>query len=235
MDSVIEGSYVCDLSGCGVLRIAGAGAARFVSTMFSGALKPLESLGGFSQGVVLTGQGEVIDLVNVMRTGDDEYLMMTSADNRQETFEWLSAHSELTDDDGAVFGDVSLEDDSEKMAVLLMFGSTVSRNLEQLEQAAGGTLPALVHSFDAACYGVPAAPAYLLFAPRAFAAQMGEFLLQDPELNVEYPEELERRLDEAGQYCAALHDAAYANPLECGLGAYLRPEGDFVGASALAR
>ena len=121
------------------------------------------------------------------------------------------------------------------MAVLLMYGSTISRNFEQLTEAAGGALPALVHEFDAACYGVPAAPAYLLFVPRAFAAQMGEFLLQDPELNVEYPEELERRLDEAGQHCAALHDAAYANPLECGLGAYLRPEGGFVGAAALAR
>lgn len=235
MDTVIEGSYVCDLSGCGVFRISGSGAARFVSTMFSGALEPLASLGGFSQGLLLTGQAEAIDLVDVMRTGDDEYLMMTSPDNGQEAFEWLSAHSELIDDDGPVFGDVSLEDDSEKMAVLLMYGSTISHNFEQLTEAAGGALPALVHEFDAACYGVPAAPAYLLFVPRAFAAQMGEFLLQDPELNVEYPEELERRLDEAGQHCAALHDAAYANPLECGLGAYLRPEGGFVGAAALAR
>lgn len=235
MGNSIEGSYVCDLSGCGVLRIAGASAARFVSTMFSGALEPLGSLGGFSQGLLLTGQGEAIDLVDVMRTGDDEYLMMTSADNRQEAFEWLSAHAELADDDGPVFGAVSLEDDSEKMAVLLMYGSTVSSNLEQLEKAAGGALPALVHAFDSACYGVPEAPAYLLFAPRAFAAQMGEFLLQDLELNVEYPEELERRLEEAGQYCTALHEAAYANPLECGLEEYLRPEGGFVGANALGK
>ena len=73
--------YACDISESGLLRIAGADALGFITTMCSCPSSPLGQLFKVSQGLLLTSQGEVIDVAQVVCTGSDEYLVLLSPEN----------------------------------------------------------------------------------------------------------------------------------------------------------
>lgn len=226
-------AHACDLSDYGTLRVAGAGATLFVRTMFSGPLEPLQTLFGLSQGLLLNAQGEVIDVVGALRTGDDEYLLLTSPGNTEEGLEWLQAHVELADDNGPVFEGTVVEDQSEHLAVLALYGSAAPAVYHALEEACAGQLVFMGAELAAGAYGVPGDPAFLLFAPVNLAAQVGDFLQGCLTLEVVDFGEFRSQALEAGR-CNLLLDAAeYHTPAQLGLEHLLRSERDFVGARAL--
>ena len=54
--------YAVDLSMAGMIRIYGADAPRFVRTMYSGSMEQFDTLYGISQGMILSSEGEVMDM-----------------------------------------------------------------------------------------------------------------------------------------------------------------------------
>ena len=127
--------YAVDLSMAGTIRIVGADAPRFVRTMYSGSMESFDQLFGISQGMILSSQGEVIDMVGVVRTGNDECLVVTSTDNVGEVLMWLEAHAELEDDKGRIFPDLTIEDQSMKLAMMLLYGPGSAELFDELQAA----------------------------------------------------------------------------------------------------
>ena len=225
--------YACDISDMGVLRLYGSDCEAFLKTMFSGAMGCLEELFGVSQGLILNGQGQVIDLVSALRTGDSEFLLLCTASNSDEVFEWLSAHAELADDNGPVFGDTHLENDSEKMAIMALYGSGLEGVLQALERACGQQQLYLKCDFAKKAYGIPFAPGCFLFVPMQLAESIGDVLQGILTLEVLNYDEYRRQLLDNGCLCEALEEGEYSTPQELGLMDYLRDGADFVGARAV--
>lgn len=228
-------AYLCDITRQGALRIAGADAQRFMSVMYAGSMEACAHLGEMSQGAFLTSEAEVIDIVSVLRTGDDEFLVTGSADNRAELLEWLNAHAELSDDAGRVFPALSVEDQSAHLGILLMAGQGARRAHEDLLQACAGQLFFLEHEFDDAAYGIFRVPSWVLFVPVNLAPEIGDFLQQYPEFYVLDEEELVELQQEQDAYISGIHEASYANANDEVFAPFIRDGDDFVGARALHR
>lgn len=228
-------AFLSDITGQGALRIAGADASRFLSTMFAGDMGACSQLGELVQGAFLNGEAEVIDIATVLRTGDDEFLVTGSSDNRPELFEWLAAHAALSDGAGKVFPDLAVEDESEHLGILLMAGDGARRAYEDLLGACAGRVPLIQYEFTRPAYGIFCVPSWLVIAPVNSAAQIGDFLYGYSEFYVLGEEELMEMLEEAGAYFPCIHEAAYADAHDAMFDSFIREGADFVGARALGR
>ena len=226
--------YAVDLSMAGTIRIVGADAPRFVRTMYSGSMESFDQLFGISQGMILSSQGEVIDMVGVVRTGNDECLIVTSTDNVGEVLMWLEAHAELEDDKGRIFPELTIEDQSMKLAMMLLYGPGSAGLFDELQAACEASRIFMIGcSFDEACYAVPEGPARFFIVAPNMAPEVGRFLNERLNVEVLKLDEYTQQLMEAGQVAPALQDPGYHSPAELGLEGYLRDVHDFVGARAL--
>lgn len=228
-------AFLSDITDQGALRIAGADASRFLSTMFAGDMSACSQLGELVQGAFLNGEAEIIDIASVLRTGGDEFLVTGSSDNRPELFEWLAAHAELSDDVGKVFPDLVVEDESEHLGILLMAGDGARRAHDDLLEACAGRVPLIQYEFTRPAYGIFCVPSWLVIAPVNSAAQIGDFLHEYSEFYVLGEEELTEVLEGAGAYFSCIHEAAYADAHDAMFGSFIRGGADFVGARALGR
>lgn len=225
--------YAVDISMSGAIRVVGNDAPRFVRTMYSGSMEHFDELFGVSQGMFLNAQGEVIDMCGVVRTGDDECLIMCSPDNLGELMMWLQAHAELEDDNGKIFPDVTVEDQSMKLAMMLIYGTPSNVLFDSLKQACADKVFMIACDFEHATYAIPRGPGHLLVVAPNVAPQIGDFL--NEALNVEVLQlgEYRDQLMSSGQIAEGLDGAEYSKPQDLGLTSYLRDVHDFVGARAL--
>lgn len=227
-------AFVCDISSYGTLRIAGEDALQFVRTMCTGPIDEELALLAPTQGLLLTSEGEIIDVVTVLRTGDAEFLMLTFPQNTDEVFEWLQAHAEIADDNGPVFANLTVEDHSELMAVLLLFGQGVEKAYKELIAACEGQVAVVACDVaDGRFYGVPEKPAHILFAPINAASAIGDFLLDYMNIEVITEEELIEKCIEKGTYLPQLYEAEYVKADDVSLWDFIRDGNDFVGARSL--
>lgn len=225
--------YAVDLSMAGMIRIYGADAPRFVRTMYSGSMEQFDTLYGISQGMILSSEGEVMDMVGVIRTGNDECLLITSTDNIGEILMWLNAHAELEDDNGRIFPDVTIEDQSLKLAMMLIYGATSDALFAELQQACEGKIYMIASRFPETTYAVPQGPGHLFVVAPNMAHHIGEFLNSCTEVEVLKLDEYSEQLAATGMVCEGLQSAEYHKPAELGLEGFMRDVHDFVGARAL--
>ncbi len=229
-----ETCRVVDVSAAGFLQVAGADALSFLQVVCASPLGALSAVGGLAPSLVLNSEAEVIDIVYVLRIGEAEFLMLCTPGNREELFEWLVAHSQIADNEGLVFADLSVQDASEAMAALMLFGAGAESVWADLTAACGSTgFPYLACEFTEPMYGVAALPCYLFITSANLAAQVGDFL--NPYLSLERlgTEEFCELLVEQGAYVKALADGAYFTPADAGLEGMLRQDANFIGARAL--
>ncbi|MCD8200329.1 MAG: hypothetical protein LUD25_05210 [Coriobacteriaceae bacterium] len=226
-------AFVVDVSVAGTLRISGADAEAFLQVACASDLSATEKLGGLAKTLVLNSEGEIIDLVFLMRTGDAEYLMLTNPTNTEEVCEWLTAHAAIEDDDGRVFADVTVEDQSDAMAALMLFGTASPQIHADLTRACGTDLPYLDHEFTEEGYGVAELPCYLFMTATAFASQVGDFLNAYLELERLDTDAFKDLLFAMDAYDPRLADGAYFKPEDPRLERMLRSSDDFIGARAL--
>lgn len=231
-----NGFFACDLSACGVLRIAGTnGDARtFLHTMFTGDMTRLSGPWASVQGLFLNSEGQVIDACLVFQTGPDEFLVLTTPDNIDELVEWLSAHVEIADDAGRIFPSAVVEDHSADMAALVLYGAQSKQVGAELQRAANKKLVMLPFSIDYPVVGIPGTPSVLILTTMGNAAAIGAFLTEEnPGLEVLDSEAYHKRVLKGHEELSALAGAAYKTPEELGLSQLLREEGHYVGARAL--
>jgi glycine cleavage system aminomethyltransferase T len=232
-----------DISALGKLRVSGEAAPRFITTMFTADTSPLDEIGGVTASLLLNGEGGVIDLVSLIRTGDVEYMVVTDGPCRQEAYDWLSAHSELTDDAGAVFPGLAVTDESPQLACIALFGEGARAVLTEL---AGAELTAFPHTgaltmaqldtVAALILSSPALPgeSYEVFCPPAAAEGLIYAFMSFPEIAPATFDEYAGQRVQAGTWFTAADSAEYVFPDEAGLGHLLRPSADFVGAQAVS-
>lgn len=226
--------YAIDLSMAGTIRVVGADAPRFVRTMYSGSMEAFDQLFGLSQGMILNSEGEVIDMVGVVRTGNDECLVITSTDNVGEVLMWLQAHAELEDDKGRIFPQVAVEDQSMKLAMMMLYGPGSTALFEELKAACEESRIFVIPcDLAPGAYAVPSGPGHFFVVAPNMAPQVGRFLNEHLNVEVLKLDEYTQQLMEAGRIAPALGDPGYHSPAELGLEPYLRDVRDFVGARAL--
>lgn len=225
--------YAVDVSMAGAVRVVGADAPRFVRTMYSGSMEHFDELFGCSQGMLLNSEGQVIDMVGVVRTGDDECILLTSTENVSEVVMWLQAHAELEDDNGKIFPQVTVEDHSMKLAMMLIYGANSPELMANLREACRDRVFMIECSYPHSTYAVPRGPGYLIILAPNVAPQIGEFLNRQMNVEVLNLAEYCDQLRGSGQISEAVENAAYVTPEKAGLSSYLREVHDFVGARAL--
>ena len=232
----------CDVSGIGKLRISGDAAQDFIRIMFTAAADAFDDLGAARACLLLTGESEVIDLVLVIRTGDAEYMVTTSAETVEEVSAWLVAHACIRDDDGEVFAGLRISNETDKLACVVLFGEGSWAVLDELAAGGLGSFPrtgrltmAQLDTVPALILESPVLPGecYELMFPPANLPGIVNALLSFPQAEPITAEEYQALRSEQGRRFEQSDNAAYCYPDEAGLMSLVRPELDFVGGSAL--
>ncbi|MDR3037068.1 MAG: hypothetical protein LBU31_01465 [Coriobacteriales bacterium] len=234
----------CDMSTLGKLRISGAAAHDFVRIMFTADVAPLERLGGAAASFLLTGEGEVIDVVLIIRTGDEEYMVTTSAETAGEAFEWLNAHSAITDDAGPLFDGLTVTNETAALATVVLFGVGSRAVLDELSAQSFETAPhtgrltmVQLDTVSVLAFESPVLPGigevFELFCPPTSVEGLMHALLSFPEIDPMAPADYRALRAAHGTWFAPATDAAYVRPSDTGFAHLLRPQNDYVGAKAL--
>jgi glycine cleavage system aminomethyltransferase T len=235
----------CDISTLGKLRVSGAAAHDFIRIMFTADTEALAEPGTTAASLLLTGESEIIDVVLIIRTGDDEYMVTTSPSTAGEVFAWLKAHAGISDDEGALFEGLAITDETKKLAGVVLFGEGSAAALDELAGKPLGAFPQVGHLTMAQLDTVPTlifaspvlpveAEVYELFCPPASVQGLICALLSFPEIDPMNAEEYQELREQNGTWFAQADDAAYAFPDEAGLMRLTRAAMDFVGGQALA-
>ncbi|HBT95055.1 MAG TPA: hypothetical protein DEB24_02630 [Coriobacteriia bacterium] len=236
----------CDMSAVGKLRLSGASSHDFIRTMCTADMEPLKELGGVVASLILTAEAEVIDVVLVIRTGDNEYMITTSEENSDEVFSWLAAHAEIKDEQGLIFEGLEVADESQTLADIVLFGPGSKAVLDELSAGTLEDAPATgklsmvqLDTVPVMLLQTPVLPgcngeAYELFCSQTGANGIVYALMSFPEIDPMEMDEYAELRKAAGTWFAAAEDAAYTYPDEAGLMRLVRSERDFVGAKALA-
>jgi|GEM_PF-3038028 len=242
LDDELDHPLLADASYQGLLRVSGKDAYLFLHTMCTADLSTLDSIGSFTPSLVLTGEGEVIDLIDIFVTGDDEYLIIANAPHAEELFAWLDAHSMLEDKEGKVFPDLELSDESGLLAQFVLLGPGAVVPLEDMAETPFERAP---HDNAISLLKLDEVPAmvahveientdvYRIFVPSDRAALVWRSLLSFPEIQVIGLRNYQRILERASLLLPDMESPAYQTPSEAGMVRLLRNERDFVGAHAL--
>ncbi len=238
---------VADMSFQGLLRVHGASSSFFLKTMLSADIDSLDHVGAGCHGLMLTAQGEIIDLIFVLRTGDLEYMLVTDAPVAEEAAEWLDSNSRVSDSNGRVFADVEVEDQGGSLSTLCMMGPGCSEMLDELAGAdpvspasfTGMLQKGLV--FSDAIGSVPLMVAtepglegaLLVWGSESGIAMLWHALMGFEELQAIGFDQLVSIKRSHGLWLEGVEDGRYLKPAEAGLGHLLRVGGGFVGAAAL--
>ena len=240
----LDHPLVCDLSFQGSIRVVGADAARFLQTLTTGDIDALDHVGACCHALALTAEAEVIDLVYVLRTGDYEFMLVVDAPVVSELVEWLGQACALKDDDGPVFPDVSVEDETGRLACLCLMGAGAQGVL--LEFATRDETPALEKALSEGLYfgtaigGQPMMVAcdpevegsFLVYASRNIAIALWRALMGFEELQAVGFDQYVSIRRAHGLWLEGVDEGRYRTPAEAGLAHLLRPGGGYVGAGA---
>jgi len=234
-------AWYTDVSGLGKFRVGGASAELFVRTMTTADMLAAAVIGAVRPALLLNAEAEVIDVVELIRTGTSEFMLTCSAPVAEEAYSWLEAHGQLADEQGPVFAGLELSDESEKLAVLAVYGPATWRIIEELagrarQQLMDGTqmmlvelqgLPVMLNSYPLLKNGFAE-----FFIPKQYRDILERLLLSFPELEPATPRRYRLERLGAGTWFTGAEEAAYQH-VSTELAALIREEHDFVGARAL--
>jgi glycine cleavage system aminomethyltransferase T len=233
-------SGFANISDVGKLRISGQSAYDFISTMTSADMLQLEVVGGACAALVLTGQGELIDVVLVIRTGQQEYMLTVAPGLDTEIFEWLSAHAKLKDEDGKlVFAQLELSNESGQVAHIALFGKDADYVFGEISDDPPAAQPKQVHLQMAQLSKLPVLilrypllgeePYYEMFFASAYVENMINLLLSFVELDLLDFDEFANLRAKHKTWFEQGAEAQYTTPKAAGFEHLVRPGGQFVG------
>ena len=118
-DAQDEGALLCDLSGLGSILLCGSSAPSFVAAAFAGKVL---SVGEVAYEAVLTGDGSLVSVVLLARTGDAEYAFWDLSGRGDALHAWIRFLSEVEQGGNRAFPDIEVEDAAEALVPLLLWG-----------------------------------------------------------------------------------------------------------------
>lgn len=114
-----EGCALSDLSGMTGILVSGQGADSFVAAACA---NPMLAIGECAFGAVVTGDGSIASVPLVARTGEAEYLVWDASERGLMLQPWLHFLSDIEQDGFRPFGSVTVEDASDALVPLLLWG-----------------------------------------------------------------------------------------------------------------
>ena len=114
-----EGCALADLQGMSALLVSGSAATPLVSAACAN--EPL-AVGECRFGAVVTGDGSVAGVPLVARTGDTEFLLWDVTERGMMLEPWLGFLADIEQDGFKPFGGAKVEDVSDALAPLLLWG-----------------------------------------------------------------------------------------------------------------
>ena len=189
LGSLGEGALLCDLSGSCYLLAGGALASGFAAAALAGYLP---AVGECAYGACLSGDGSVVGVPLLLRTGSDELVILDASPRGPVLEGWLSFLRSVEARGERPYEGVTLEDAHGTLVPLLIAGPAAHRVL--LDYVAEGSgLPAAgevaqvaLDRIGALVAGVPVcgedAPSYLVFVPAPLAQVLWRSLLSFTEV-----------------------------------------------------
>ncbi|MGI6216492.1 MAG: hypothetical protein ACOYIK_02650 [Coriobacteriales bacterium] len=250
----LDHPLMTDLSFQGSIRVSGADSSRFMQAMMTADISVLE-IGRSCYSLVLTSDAEIIDLVKVVRTGDDEYMVITDAPVTDEVMEWLENNSGVAINGERVFGEVVVENQSGQLGTICLMGP---RNVDMLEELAGFISDATVDdpnkgksdmakSIRQGLYvgsdisdipmmivsDEPVEDSILVYSSRMATVAIWRGLLGFPDLQVVGFDQYVALRKRNSLWLDAVESGKYVKPADAGLTHLVRDGGGFVGANHL--
>lgn len=118
-DAFSHGCALCDLSGMTGILVSGPGADSFVAASCA---NDALAVGECAFGAVVTGDGSIASVPLVARTGDQEYLIWDASERGLMLQPWLGFLRDIEQDGFRPFGEVEVEDVSDALVPLLLWG-----------------------------------------------------------------------------------------------------------------
>jgi len=227
----------------GYLRVSGKQAESFLKTMTTALMSNLAGIGGSVQALILSAEAEVIDRVTLIKTGDEEFMIITSPTLHEEVLAWLKAHANLADANGPVFAGIVLSDESEALTALTLFGEKCTDILQELSANTLLAAPKMGNlrmvRFDTVTAMVfspePYAQSqYQLFCSPVMAEGLYNALLSFPEIEIVDADRYHQLQQIDDPWAAVADQGRYYHPDSIDLMHLVRSEHDFVGGKALA-
>lgn len=235
-----EGCALSDLSGMTGILLTGRGVEDFVTTAC--AYQPL-AVGDCAFEAVLAGDGSLTAIPLVARTGNEEYLVLDVSSHGLALQPWLGFLSAIEQQGFRPFGDVVVEDVSDSLVPLLLWGPQAAAILADYVPAVD-MLPTVGHvaSIDldripciVACLPIDDKPCYLVMVPPQAARVLWRSFLSFTVLSPVGTAQIARHATTTLPWMAhALRSErltfAFEQLLDWGL---VRSEGGYVGHRAL--
>lgn len=164
--AVREKAGLFDVSHMGEVMITGPDALKNINAMFTNDFTSMKP-GGVRYSPVCNDKGGVVDDVLVYKLGDEQYLVVVNASNRNKDVEFMRAH---------IAGDAHMEDASDSYAQIALQGPLSREILAKLvdEQQ----IPAKYYSFSNA---VMVAGSYCIVSQTGYTGEHGYELYCAPE------------------------------------------------------
>ena len=235
-----EGCALCDLSGMPGILVSGQGADAFVAAACAN--RNL-TVGECAFGAVVTGDGSVSSVPLVARTGDAEYLIWDATVRGLGLQPWLSFLSAIEQKGYRPFAQVKVEDVSDALVPLLLWGPQATSILADYVQssdqlpAAGTIANVRLDRIECLIARLPryGEPCYLVLVPPAAARVLWRSLLSFVTVSPVGSQQLSRHATAVMPWMEA---TLASERLELALEQLLewelaRSEGGYVGARAL--
>jgi len=229
--AVREDVGVFDVSHMGEVETTGPGAGELLQRALSNDVAKLD-VGGAQYSCMCSDDGGILDDLFSYRVGDDRYLTVTNAANRDTDFAWLAEQ--------AGGHDAELRDAGDDYAMLAVQGP---RARELVAGLADGELPARMRTAQIEVAGSPA-----LVCGTGYTGEDGVELLLGPDAATGVwdallaggatPAGLGARDTLRLEVCFHLYGNdmdSQRNPIEAGLGWCCKEDTGFIGSEAIAR
>ena len=230
-------TLLCDLTGFPYALVSGSDAQSLIETACAG--KRL-SVGECAFEAVLFGDGRIVGIPLVLRTGEHEYCLIDPCGTNDACMEWVLALSNLRQGDERVFYDVKVEDATDMLVPLMLMGTESGTVLEDY-LAPGMGLPSrneicsrTLDRIQALLACVPHIDgSYIVLIPPAYARILWRSFLSFPCVDPIGHAAMRRILSARLAWSALLDKDGAAKHADLASHGLIRTDGQFVGLRGL--
>lgn len=236
----LKDAAIVDTTNLRLFLIEGTQAQSYVSMVFSA--EPLK-VGELNLAPVLSGDGHVLSVCVLARTGDNEYLVISLPERAALLFDWMQSIAQIEQEGFKPFSEIKLEEVSGNLIPLYLTGKHIDAILADY-------LPKNLHTYPntiiqtkldkqtalLAHTSYKDTASYLVFLPQNVLAVFWRSFLSFPELTPVGNSALYALLDIVSCEMQAFFDdpSISKTPQELGINGLIRTSDGFIGQRALS-